>query len=272
MKLYRTIQGPVVQYGPDAFRLLQVEWDLLINSPNLIQTANSSVCDRPERYSLLPPIGTQEVWASCVTYFRNQIAPVEEVRHAGNGSGDYYAKVYSAERPDLLFKSTAARVVGPHQPVHIRKDSKWNVPEPELVLVIDHAANIVGYTIGNDMSSRDIEGENPLYLSQAKVYDGSCAIGPCIFLTYDPLPVSTAISITVSRQGNPAFQGRTTVSQIKRSFSQLVEYLYRETSFPTGCLLLTGTGIVPDASFTLRSGDFISITVEPIGILTNQVL
>ncbi len=272
MKLYRTLLGPVVEYGPGVYRLLQVDWDLLINSPNIVQTANSSVCDRPERHSLLPPIGTQEVWASGVTYFRSRVAAVEEVRHAGNGSSDFYAKVYSAERPDLFLKSTAARVVGPHQPVRIRKDSKWSVPEPELVLVIDHAANIVGYTIGNDMSSRDIESENPLYLSQAKVYDGSCAIGPCIFLTYDPLPVSTAISIMVTRQGNPAFQGRTTVSQIKRSFSQLVEYLYRETSFPTGCLLLTGTGIVPDSSFTLRSGDFISITVEPIGILTNQVL
>ena len=272
MKLYRTIQGPVVQYGPDAFRLLQVEWDLLINSPNLIQTANSSVCDRPERYSLLPPIGTQEVWASGVTYYRSRVARSEEARQTGDGSGDFYTKVYNAERPELFFKSTAARVVGPHQPVHIRKDSKWNLPEPELALVIDHSAHIVGYTIGNDMSSRDIAGENPLYLPQAKVYDGSCAIGPCIFLTYDPLPASTAISMTIFRHGNPAFQGRTTVSQIKRSFAQLVEYLYRETSFPTGCLLLTGTGIVPDAPFTLLSGDFISIAIEPIGILTNQVL
>jgi 2-dehydro-3-deoxy-D-arabinonate dehydratase len=271
MKLYRIIQGPVVQYGPDAFRLLQVEWDLLINSPNLIQSANSSVCDRPERYSLLPPIGTQEVWASGVTYFRSGVASSGGARRAEDGAGDFYAKVYSAERPELFFKSTAARVVGPHQSVHVRKDSKRNVAEAELTLVIDHAARIVGYTIGNDMSALDIEGENPLYLPQAKVYDGSCAIGPCIFLTNDPIPASTAISIVVSRLGNTAFQGRTTVSQIKRSFSQLVEYLYRETSFPTGCLLLTGTGIAPDASFTLQSGDFISITIEPIGTFTNQV-
>ncbi len=272
MKLYRTRQGPVVEDGAGVYRLLQVEWDLLINAPNIIQTANSSVCDRPERHSLLPPIGTQEVWASGVTYDRDRVARIEDERQAGDGAGNFYAKAYSAERPELFFKSTAARVVGPHQPVHIRKDSKWNVSEPDLALVIDHAAHIVGYTIGNDMSARDIEGENPLYLPQAKVYDGSCAVGPCIFLTNDPLPASTTISIAIIRQGITAFQGGTTVSQIKRSFSQLIEYLYRETSFPTGCLLLTGTGIIPADSFTLRSGDFISITIDPIGILTNQVL
>jgi 2-dehydro-3-deoxy-D-arabinonate dehydratase len=207
-----------------------------------------------------------------VTHGPSHDARIQGIRQAGGSSGDFYAKAYSAERPELFFKATAARVVGPHQHVHIRKDSKWNVAEPKLALVIDHAAHIVGYTIGNDMSARGIEGENPLYLPQVKVYDRSCAIGPCIFLTHDPLPLSTTISITISRQGNPAFQGRTTVSQIKRSFSQLVEYLYRETSFPTGSLLLTGTGIVPEPSFTLRSGDFISIAIEPIGILTNRVL
>jgi len=206
-----------------------------------------------------------------VTYFRSRDARIEEAQQAGGGDGDFYAKVYNAERPELFFKSTGAHVVGPNQPVRIRKDSKWNVPEPELTLVINQAGAIVGYTIGNDMSSRDIEGENPLYLPQAKVYDGSCALGPCLYITSDPLPASTRIVLEIFRQGKLEFTGDTAISQIKRSFATLVEYLYREMSFPTGCFLLTGTGIVPGASFTLQSGDEVAITIEPIGTLKNRV-
>jgi 2-dehydro-3-deoxy-D-arabinonate dehydratase len=254
MKLYRTLQGPVVEDDSGAHRLLQVEWDVVFNSPDLALTVASSSCMLPDRDSILPPIDTQEVWASGVTYYRSRDARIEEAQQTGGGDGDFYAKVYSAERPELFFKSTAFRVVGPHQPVRIRKDSNWNVPEPELALVISNAGQIVGYTIGNDMSSRDIEGENPLYLPQAKVYDGSCALGPCLYLSREPLPVSTQITLEIFRHGNLEFAGSTTISQIKRSFSTLVEYLFREMSFPTGCFLLTGTGIVPSASFSLQSG------------------
>ena len=272
MKIYRTAQGPVVESKPGEHRLLQIDWDRLLNSPGLALSTPSSPCAAPGAASLLAPIGTQEVWASGVTYYRSRDARIEEAQQAGGGDGDFYAKVYNAERPELFFKSTGHRVVGPNQPVRIRKDSKWNVPEPELTLVINQKGEIVGYTIGNDMSSRDIEGENPLYLPQAKVYDGSCALGPCLYITEDPLPVSTKISVQISRQGKRAFAGETTVSQIKRTFATLVEYLYREMTFPTGCFLLTGTGIVPDASFTLQSGDEVSITIEPIGTLKNTVL
>src|SRR5262249_31319793 len=153
----------------------------------------------------------------------------------------------------------------------IRKDSKWNVPEPELTLVINSRGKIVGYTIGNDMSSRDIEGENPLYLPQAKVYDGACAIGPCVLVAEGPLPKTTAISVKISRGGSAAFEGSTTLAQLKRDPEELVEYLYRETSFPTGAYLLTGTGVVPPDAFTLASGDEVAITIEGIGTLRNVV-
>jgi 2-dehydro-3-deoxy-D-arabinonate dehydratase len=219
--------------------------------------------------SLLPPIGTQEVWAAGVTYLRSKVARMEESKEAGGGS--FYDKVYAADRPELFFKATPHRVVGPGQPVRMRLDSKWNVPEPELVLLVSPRGKIIGYTIGNDMSSRDIEGENPLYLPQAKVYDGSCALGPCILLTDQELPRETAIELEIRRDQAVAFAGKTSLAQMKRQFQELVDWLFRDNSFPAGVYLFTGTGVVPPDTFTLQSGDEVRITIPPIGTLRNIV-
>jgi 2-dehydro-3-deoxy-D-arabinonate dehydratase len=194
---------------------------------------------------------------------------MEEAKSAGGG--DFYDRVYEAERPELFFKAAAYRVRGSGEPVRIRADSSWNVPEPELTLVVNTRGAIVGYTIGNDMSSRDIEGENPLYLPQAKVYDGSCAIGPAMLLANAPLPPETEIRLVIRRAGVAVFEGATTLASMKRTPETLVEYLFRENSFPTGCLVLTGTGVVPPDAFTLAGGDQIAITIEPIGTLVNVV-
>jgi 2-dehydro-3-deoxy-D-arabinonate dehydratase len=217
----------------------------------------------------LAPIDSQEVWAAGVTYYRSRTARMAESEVAGGGS--FYDRVYSAERPELFFKALAHRVAGPGEKVRIRRDSKWNVPEPELALVISPAGKITGYTIGNDMSSRDIEGENPLYLPQAKVYDRSCALGPAILVSDEPMQASTSIGIEIRRAGAAVFSDSTTLAAMKRRPEELVEYLYRETSFPSGCILLTGTGIVPPDTFTLQSGDEIAITISGIGTLQNSV-
>ncbi len=215
------------------------------------------------------PIGTQEVWAAGVTYLRSRTARMEESKDAGGGT--FYDKVYHADRPELFFKGTPHRVAGPDMAVRIRRDSKWNVPEPELTLAINSTGRIFGYTVGNDMSSRDIEGENPLYLPQAKVYDRSTGLGPCLLVTDDPLPPTTTIAIEIRREGVAAFTGSTQISQIKRKFPELAEFLFRDNSFPNGTYLMTGTGIVPPDAFSLRSGDEIRITIEPIGTLVNTV-
>jgi 2-dehydro-3-deoxy-D-arabinonate dehydratase len=215
------------------------------------------------------PLGSQEVWAAGVTYLRSRTARMEESKDAGGGS--FYDRVYHAARPELFFKATPHRVAAPGTPVRIRADSKWNVPEPELTLALNRHGRLFGYTIGNDMSSRDIEGENPLYLPQAKVYDRSAALGPCLLVTADPLPSSTAIAIEIRRGGAVVFNGSTAISQIKRTFAELAEFLFRDNAFPRGAYLMTGTGIVPPDSFTLRSGDDIRITIEPIGTLGNSV-
>jgi 2-dehydro-3-deoxy-D-arabinonate dehydratase len=194
---------------------------------------------------------------------------MEESKSAGGG--DFYDRVYSAERPELFFKSMPHRVVGHRGKVAIRQDASWSVPEPELTLLISPSAKIVGYTIGNDMSSRDIEGENPLYLPQAKVYDRSCALGPGILITADPLPDSTGISLQILRGGKAVFSGSTALTELKRKLSTLVEYLYRDNTFHSGCFLLTGTGIVPPDEFTLQQQDEIRITIGGIGTLINTV-
>jgi 2-dehydro-3-deoxy-D-arabinonate dehydratase len=217
---------------------------------------------------VLPPIGMQEIWAAGVTYYRSKVGRQEESKDAGGG--DFYARVYEAKRPELFFKGPAYRAVGHGDKVRIRKDSTWDVPEPELTLVITGSGKIIGYTIGNDMSSRSIEGENPLYLPQAKCYDKSAAIGPCIFVTDKPLPEDTSISVEIHR-GKKVFEGKIGINQIKRSFSELVDYLFMETTFPHGCLLMTGTGIVPPNDFTLQKGDEIRITIDSIGTLINTV-
>lgn len=223
----------------------------------------------PAAELLRAPIAGQEIWAAGVTYLRSMTARMEEAKDAGGGS--FYDRVYSADRPELFFKSNAHRTIGPGGKVRIRSDSKWNVPEPELTLAIDARGRIFGYTIGNDMSSRDIEGENPLYLPQAKVYDGSAAIGPCLVVTSELPPADTAIRLEIRRDGASAFSGETSVSQIKRPLASLAEWLFRDQSFPHGCYLMTGTGIVPPDSFTLRSGDEVRITIEPVGTLVNFI-
>ena len=214
------------------------------------------------------PIGSQEVWAAGVTYLRSREARATE--SAESGGDVFYDRVYDADRPELFFKATPHRVVGPGGTVRIRRDSTWDVPEPELALVLDRSGAIVGFTIGNDMSSRSIEGDNPLYLPQAKVYDGCCALGPAIVLGPPPGP-STQIAMTITRDGSDVFAGSTTVAAIKRGLGELAEWLFRASSFPHGAFLLTGTGIVPPDEFTLAPGDVVAITIDGVGTLTNPV-
>lgn len=223
----------------------------------------------PTSESLRAPLGEQEIWAAGVTYLRSKTARMEESKDVGGGT--FYDRVYDADRPELFFKSTAHRTVGPGGHVRIRSDSKWNVPEPELTLAVNAHGEIFGFTLGNDMSSRDIEGDNPLYLPQAKVYDGSAALGPCIVITPELPGPETRIQIEIRRQAAVVFSGETTLSQIKRPLPSLVEWLFRDQSFPHGCFLMTGTGIVPPDSFTLRSADEIRISLEPVGTLINTV-
>ena len=218
--------------------------------------------------TLLPPLDNQEVWAAGVTYKRSQEARERE----SAGAARFYDLVYSAPRPELFFKAPASRVVGHGEAVHIRRDSKWSVPEPELALVVSPKLQIVGYTIGNDMSSRDIEGENPLYLPQAKFYDRSCSIGPAITLAevMPPAP-EVIIQMSIERAGKQVFHGTTNLGVMKRSLEEIVHWLGRETSFPQGAILLTGTGIVPPDDFALAKGDIVAIEITGIGRLVNHV-
>ena len=218
---------------------------------------------------LLAPLQSQEVWAAGVTYLRSKTARMAESKDAGGGT--FYDKVYEAERPEIFFKAAPHRVVGPGGAVRIRADSKWNVPEPELTLAINSVGTIFGYTIGNDMSSRDIEGENPLYLPQAKSYHRAAALGPCLVVT-DTLPApDTVIAIEIRRAGAAVFNGQTTVGQIKRPLPSLADWLFRENIFPHGCYLMTGVGVVPPDTFTLNLGDEIRITIAAVGTLVNSV-
>ena len=277
MRLYRTDQGCVVEQDRAFFLLARESWDALTAREDLevyLQNAlkeprNPAEGPLANPESLLAPIGKQEVWAAGVTYYRSRDARMEESKSAGGG--DFYDRVYRAERPELFFKSSAHRVVGHGGKVAIRGDASWSVPEPELTLLISPGGKITGYTIGNDMSSRDIEGENPLYLPQAKVYHRSCALGPGILVSSSALPASTEIRLAILRAGQAAFSGATTLAKLKREPAGLVDYLYRDNSFPNGCFLLTGTGIVPPDSFTLKNGDEIQIVIDRIGTLTNVV-
>ncbi len=272
MKLFRTPQGVVLQLDCAFFRLPGLDWDELLNRENLAQNLRElaqNLAPAEEPAEILPPVGKQEVWAAGVTYLRSRDARMEESRQTGGDS--FYDRVYDADRPELFFKAAPWRVIGSGGDVRIRRDSHWNVPEPEFTLFINASGKIVGCTIGNDMSSRDIEGENPLYLPQAKSYDGSCALGPCLLVAAEPLPPATAIEIEIRRAGAVVFNGATSLAQIKRSLPSLAEFLFRETSFPHGCYLMTGTGVVPPDGFTLALGDEIRITIAPIGTLTNFV-
>ena len=276
MKLYRTSAGIIIRKG-DKFFKVNEDWDNFINDDNLFDkmeqiTKNINPINNGRELidsALQPPLASQELWASGVTYFKSKQGRQEESKKAGGG--DFYQHVYEAERPEIFFKATANRIVGSVEKVRIRKDSTWDVPEPELTLFITSNQKIVGYTVGNDMSSRSIEGENPLYLPQAKTYDKCAALGPCIYVTKDPLPTNTIINLQIRRNGNVVFNGSTEISQIKRGFDELASFLYRECSFPYGSFLMTGTGIVPTSDFTLKSGDEISITVDNIGTLINEV-
>jgi 2-dehydro-3-deoxy-D-arabinonate dehydratase len=274
VKLFRTGSGCVVEHDNQHFCFDPAEWDALLAEEDLRGALHQRIAgwdssSAPDPAELLAPIGSQEVWAAGVTYYRSRGARMEESKDAGGGS--FYDRVYSAERPELFFKSTASRTVGTGGQVRIRADATWSVPEPELTLVVSPRGRITGYTIGNDMSSRDIEGENPLYLPQAKVYNGSCALGPGILVSEGPLPRETEISIQIHRAGSLAFSGQVTLSELKRDPQTLVDYLYRDNAFPQGCFLMTGTGIVPPSSFTLAGGDCIRITIAPIGTLENEV-
>ncbi|MGD9647396.1 MAG: fumarylacetoacetate hydrolase family protein [Pirellulales bacterium] len=218
---------------------------------------------------LCPPIDAQEVWAAGVTYRRSRTARMEE----SQGAARFYDLVYEAARPELFFKANPHRVVGPDQEVRIRADARWSVPEPELGLVLSSRLRLVGFTIGNDMSARDIEGENPLYLPQAKVYDACCALGPAITLAETWLEAGrAAIQLVIRRRGKVAFAGETDVSQIARSFGDLIGWLERDNSFPNGVVLLTGTGIIPPDDFALAAGDAIEISIDGLGKLSNTVI
>ena len=272
LMLYRTFSGAVLGYEGGFFPLVDT-WDSLVNHHALADHLRAAAA-RGRRWDALAepplaPVGGQEVWAAGVTYERSRQARTEESQQAG--ASTFYDRVYEAERPELFFKAAGWRVVGPEEPVRIRRDARWSVPEPELVLCANARGEIVGWTIGNDMSSRDIEAENPLYLPQAKIYDGSCALGPALLVAEGPLPTETAIELRVLRAGATAFEGGTSLARMRRRPEELVQYLFRETSFPLGCVLLTGTGIVPPDEFTLRRGDVVEIRVPPIGTLRNPV-
>ncbi len=216
----------------------------------------------------LAPSDEQEVWAAGVTYERSRAARQEE----SQDGGDIYARVYGAERPEIFFKAQGAKVIGAWGNVGIRQDSKWNVPEPELALVINPAMELVGFTVGNDMSSRDIEGENPLYLPQAKVYKASCALGPGIVLNPSAEWPQTTIHLQINRDGQEMFTGEISTARIKRRIDELLTYLGRSSEFENGVILLTGTGIVPPSDFTLQAGDVTTITIDGIGKLVNTVM
>lgn len=277
MKVYKITRGILLEDQNEFYLLEDEDWDQFMNDDGLyekterIVSSNKPTNNGPNLIAneLEPPVDGQEIWASGVTYYSSKLGREEESKEAGGS--DFYARVYDAERPELFFKATKHRTVGSGGHVRIREDSTWDVPEPELTLVITSSGKIVGYTIGNDMSSRSIEGENPLYLPQAKCYDGSAAIGPGIYVTDQPLPPATTIELQVERRGAVVFEDDITIDQIKRNFTELVSYLYKECSFPQGSLLMTGTGIVPSNEFTLQHDDEISITIQPIGTLINKV-
>jgi len=274
MRLYRTKEGWLVEEAGKYYPISEKSLDALISHDDLYLYLSSlvtggSTVEVPRPLELEAPIENQEVWAAGVTYYRSRSARIEESKDAGGG--DFYDRVYAADRPELFFKAVAHKVAGPDGKVKIRRDAKWSVPEPELALLVNPRGRIIGYTAGNDMSSRDIEGTNPLYLPQAKVYDRSCALGPGILIQPHPMAPSTQIRMEILRAGIAEYSASTGLTEMKRDPAVLVEYLFRDQSFPYGCFLLTGTGIVPPDSFALRSGDEIHVSIDGIGTLMNQV-
>src|SRR6478609_4695996 len=239
MKLYKTTSGIIIEKDETVFLLKENNWDAFINDDDLFQkmerlTRTLSSTGKPVPVNeILAPIGSQELWACGVTYLRSKVGRQEESK--ASGGADFYGKVYEAERPEVFFKSTPHRIVGHNAFVRIRKDSTWDVPEPELTLIVTSSGKIVGYTIGNDMSSRSIEGENPLYLPQAKTYDGCAALGPCIYVTDKPLDSNTTISLAINRDNKKVFNDTVSIKQMKRGLEELVSFVFRACSFPVGC-------------------------------------
>ncbi len=273
IRLYMCTDGPLAEVDGRFFAIRDANWNELFNDASLRErlaryARNTPETEPPRPDDLLAPIGHQEVWAAGVTYWRSRTARMAESEE----TADAYDRVYTAARPEIFFKATPHRVAGPGQAVRIRRDTRWSVPEPELAVAINTAGEAFGYAIGNDMSARDIEGENPLYLPQAKVYDQCCGLGPCILVSEEPPGPDTSIRLVVERGGTVAFKGETTLSELRRSIEELVTYLFLDNSFPDGCFLLTGTGIVPPDDFTLAPGDRIRIAIDPIGVLDNYVV
>lgn len=269
--VYRTAGDLIAQRGEDCFRIAGGNLDVLFAQEDPArwlcdQLTHAVPVLRPA--DCLAPIQSQEVWAAGVTYLRSRDARIDESKDAGGGT--FYDRVYDAERPEIFFKATPHRVAGSGGALTLRSDSRWNVPEPELALAINHAGRIFGYSVGNDLSSRDIEGENPLYLPQAKVWNACCGLGPGLVVR-EPLPRETAIEIEIMRAGAPVFRGATSLAQMKRTQPELAAFLYRDNAFPHGCYLLTGTGIVPPNDFTLASGDEVRITIAGLGSLVNFI-
>jgi 2-dehydro-3-deoxy-D-arabinonate dehydratase len=274
VRLFNTRGGPVVEMDGRTFASSVRDWDALVNADDPEGAVRAAARDGGEvpagtvdEEHLLAPIGSQEVWAAGVTYYRSRTARMEEAKDAGGGS--FYDRVYAAPRPELFFKATAHRVAGPGQAVRVRSDSRWTVPEPELALIVNRRGVIIGCTIGNDMSARDIEGENPLYLPQAKVYAESCALGPAVLFGRAALDPETRIELEIRRAGRIVFAGDTRLAMMKRSADELVDFLFRDNVFPTGCVLLTGTGIVPPDEISVQPGDEIVIAIGAIGRLRN---
>lgn len=276
MQLFKTKEGNILRTEHKSYKL-DGNWDSIINQKDLHKhlsglTSNpvsESDADRMIAGGILPPIGSQEVWAAGVTYLRSRDARMEESKDSG---GDFfYRKVYDADRPELFFKALSHRVVGHGGEVRIRKDSTWDVPEPELTLFINAQGSIQAYTAGNDMSSRSIEGENPLYLPQAKMYEGSCALGPCLFIPAQPIATDTNISITIHRKSKSVFDATIQLNRMKRGLPELASWLFKEMKFANGCYLMTGTGLVPGNDFTLQAGDIVAISIDGIGTLRNIV-
>lgn len=277
MKLYRVKEEIIIEHQHQLYKSDQHDWDVFINQEDLYAYLLSHIKGLPivadeqwlNAQQIQAPVVSQEIWAAGVTYLRSKEARMEESKVSGGA--DFYAKVYDAERPELFFKSTASRCSGTGEPVYIRSDSHWNVPEPELTLFANRYGKIVGYTIGNDMSSRDIEGENPLYLPQAKCYERSAAIGPCLWVPEHPIDPDTKISMEISRNATTVFSGQISINQMKRKHDELIGYLFRAMRFPNGVYLMTGTCLVPPNEFTLQEGDIVRIEIDGIGRLENTV-
>lgn len=275
MHLYKTSDGNIIVHNGKGY-LNTLEWTQLINRDNLhdylVEVTNTSTSIETTQTvsnTILAPLSQQEVWAAGVTYLRSRDARMEESKETGGS--DCYEKVYTADRPELFFKSMPHRVSAPGEDIYIRKDSTWNVPEPELTLFINSEGKIQGYTVGNDMSSRSIEGENPLYLPQAKMYERSVALGPCLYVPPTPFDRNSSITLKIERDNKTAYEGSVKVDKMKRTLEELAGWLFAELKFPHGCFLLTGTGLVPPDHFTLQQNDVVHITIENIGTLTNTV-